>query len=473
MPELISSFQACRVLVIGDAILDEYLSGDCSRLSPEAPVPVLRVSAMRRVLGGAGNTAANVASLGGQARLIALVGTDEYGRAVSELLGQAGVAFEPVLGDRATLRKTRVVGQNQQLVRLDYEDLTAPDPSTLSKASESFERYVTECDIVVLSDYAKGFLTSGFCQDVIGRAHRCGKQVVVDPRPQHRDFYLGCDYLTPNWKESLGLLGRGEIAPTKDHIMETGRALVEAFGAGILLTLGPHGMAFFGRDGVEHFSVPTVAKEVFDVSGAGDTVVAAFALGRAAGAAHADAVAVANRAAGIAVGKFGTATVSAHELASDEAGGRVVRREELTGLAATLRGKGKRIVTVNGAFDLLHCGHLHVLREAKRQGDVLIVGLNSDASVRRYKGARRPIVPESQRAEMLLALRDVDYVHVFEEADPIAFIEQVAPDVHVNSAEYGENCVEAATVARLQGRLHLVGRIPGFSTTHFVEQLSS
>lgn len=470
--DLLAAFERQHVLVLGDAILDEYLFGDCSRLSPEAPVPVLRVSGTRYALGGAANTAANVASLGGRVTLLGVSGHDDSGERLARLVADSGIAFHPLVDGRPTLRKTRVVGQHQQLVRLDHEDSREVSVACEDQALDRFETLVGTCDVVVLSDYAKGFLTPRLCAAVIARAHAAGRHVVIDPRPQHRDRYVGCDYLTPNWKESLALLGWTERPASEAAVQEAGEALSNLLGASVLMTLGAGGMAFFGREG-ERFSVPTHAREVFDVSGAGDTVVAAFALAHAAGASHEDAVALANRAAGVVVAKFGTATVRREELMpGDETAGRLIPRAELAGLSAMLRRRGKRIVTINGSFDLLHPGHLYILREAKLQGDVLIVGLNSDGSVRRYKGQDRPIVPEGQRADMLLALRFVDYVHVFDEVTPNAFIEEVRPDVHVNGAEYGENCVEAETVRRVNARLHLVGRIPGFSSTKLRNALS-
>jgi D-beta-D-heptose 7-phosphate kinase/D-beta-D-heptose 1-phosphate adenosyltransferase len=231
-------------------------------------------------------------------------------------------------------------------------------------------------------------------------------------------------------------------------------------------------MSFFGRDGREHFSVPTRATEVFDVSGAGDTVVAAFALAIASHLNHGEAVRLANAAAGRVVAKFGTATVTLDELMLDDVpAARLVAREKLAQLAAHLRGEGRRIATINGTFDVLHAGHLRILTEAREQADVLIVGLNSDVSVRSLKGPSRPIVPEQQRADLLLGLRCVDYVHVFDEATPIPFLEQVQPDVHVNGLEYGPNCVEAPTVRRFGGRLHLVPRTLGLSTTSILEAI--
>lgn len=469
----VADFKHRRVLVVGDAILDEYLTGDCSRISPEAPVPVLRVKASRQVLGGAANTAANIVSLGGRTTLIALVGDDQGGESLKRCARDAGIDLQAVDHGLTTLRKTRVVGQHQQIVRLDYEDIQTPSPLIESEILNLFEASIGACDIVVISDYAKGLLSPSLAQTIIRRAHEVGLEVVVDPRPQNRDCYTGCDYLTPNWKESRALLRLPDAEPSKEAVDRVARTLASELATNVVLTLGAHGILFQSRDGSLQFSQPTFAREVFDVSGAGDTVVAAFALARASGADPETAVALANRAASVVVGKFGTATVTPEEILHDTDALRLVSRVALAPLAATLRAKGKRIVTTNGSFDILHNGHLHVLNEARQLGDVLIVGLNSDASVKSYKGPDRPIVPERRRAEMLLALRMVDYVHIFEESNPIAFLKELDPDVHVNSSEYGEECIESATVKRGGGTIHIVGRIPGLSTSGLIDNLQS
>ena len=467
----VSLFERQHVLILGDAIVDEYLYGDCSRISPEAPVPVVRVTGMREVLGGAANTAANVASLGGKATLIALVGRDAGGATLRRCALEAGIHLSGIDHGQATLRKTRVVGQHQQLVRLDYEDRFVPSAAIEARLWESFEAHVELCDMVVVSDYAKGVISPSLMDNVIQRAHQLGLPVIVDPRPQHRACYVGCDYLTPNWKEAHALLGVAEADPTPDAVRQVARTLATELNTNVVLTLGPHGIAFCSRDGAEQFSQPTLAREVFDVSGAGDTVVAAFSLACAAGSDHPTAVALANRAASVVVGKFGTATVSRHDILQGAESRRVVARPQLAPLASKLRAQGKRIVTINGSFDVLHAGHLYILNEARRCGDVLIVGLNSDASVRSYKGPGRPIVAERQRADMLLAMRIVDYVHIFDEANPIAFLEQVQPHVHVNGAEYGEACIESETVRRGGGTIHIVDRIPNLSTSGLVDAL--
>ena len=468
---VVAQFAEKRVLVLGDAILDEYLAGDCSRISPEAPVPIVRVHSARQVLGGAANTAANVAALGGGATLIALVGRDPAGSALAACARDAGVTLTPVHSDAPTLRKTRVVGQHQQIVRLDYEDPVPLDAAAESAILAAFDASIASCDIVVMSDYAKGFFSRTLAQEIIGRAHRAGRHVVVDPRPQHRDYYHQCDYITPNWRESRGLLGLPDAEVSKERARTVARDLAAALGSNVVLTLGAEGISFCNRDGGEQFDMPTLAREVFDVSGAGDTVVATLALALASNAGHAAAVALANEAASVVVGKFGTATLTADELLGDHETRRLVPRASLRALAATLRARGKRIVTANGSFDVLHAGHLYILNQARQQGDVLVVGVNSDESVRSYKGASRPVVPERQRADMLLALRAVDYVHIFPEQNPIAFLEELHPDVHVNGAEYGENCVERDVVVRNGGRLHLVDRIPALSTSAIVDRL--
>lgn len=473
MASCVADFPHRRVLVVGDAIVDEYLVGECSRISPEAPVPVLKVATARRVLGGAANTAANVVSLGGQATLIALVGNDEGGATLRRCAADAGVTLRGVDHGGTTLRKARVVGQHQQIVRLDYEDVQAPTPAVEEEVLALISSSIHACDIVVVSDYAKGFLSPAIAQGIIAIAHAAGRRVIVDPRPQNRECYSGCDYMTPNWREGRALLALADAEPTAEGAISVARTLASELRTNVVLTLGAHGIRFCAENATEEFALPTLAREVFDVSGAGDTVVAAFALALASGSDHATAIGLANRAASVVVGKFGTATVSPEEILHDTDALRLVPRHMLAPLAANLRAKGKRIVTINGSFDVLHSGHLHILNEARLRGDVLFVAVNSDSSVRGYKGPTRPIIGERSRAEMLLALRMVDYVHIFDEPDPRAFLEQVRPDVHVNGSEYGEDCIESETVKRAGGRLHIVDRIPGLSTSGLIGTLQA
>ena len=437
LAQYVDNFAHCRVLVLGDAILDEYLLGDCSRISPEAPVPVLRVHAHRQELGGAANTAANIVTLGGQATLIALVGTDTTGLTLRRRASDAHIDLAAVDHGMATLRKTRVIGQHQQIVRLDYEDIATPHPRLDSEILSHFDAVIGRCDIVVMSDYAKGCLSLTLAREIIQRSRRAGRRVIVDPRPQHRGFYEGCDYLTPNWKESRALLHLPDAEPTPDETIAVATRLASSLHANIVLTLGAQGIRFCSTSGEEQFALPTVAREVFDVSGAGDTVAAAFALSVAAGADHMTAAKIANRAASVVVSKFGTATVSAQEILAHVDAPRLVPRHGLASLSATLRARDQRIVSVVGDFDGLNNGHVHVLAEARKAGDVVVVGLLCDEAVRGLKGPDRPQIAEQQRAELLLALRAVDYVHIVEENDATEFLKQLKPDVHVDGSGLG------------------------------------
>jgi D-beta-D-heptose 7-phosphate kinase/D-beta-D-heptose 1-phosphate adenosyltransferase len=473
-PELLSRFPQQTVLVVGDVVLDEYLAGTCSRVSPEAPVPVVHVDTARQraTLGGAANTAANVASLGGDAVLIGLIGDDGAGARVRALCEEARIGFHPIVDGRPTSRKARVIGQRQQLLRLDYEETHAVSERTEAALLAQFQRFLPSASIVVISDYAKGLLTFKVTQAVIGEAHAAGIHVIVDPRSEHFDHYRHCDYITPNWKESQELIGVPYAEPTSDRIRATGIALRDRLGSNVVLTLGPGGMAVFNRNSDAHFCLPTVAREVFDVSGAGDTVVAALALARAAGADLESAARLANRAAGVVVGKLGTAIVSPEELLDDRsAENRLVTRDRLAALSTKHKAKGQVVVTLNGGFDLLHAGHLHIIAEARQQGDILIVGLNSDASIRGYKGVHRPIIPERERAAMLLALAAVDYVHIFDETVPMPFLEAVKPHVHVNGSEYGSDCIEAGVVRAHGGRIHVVDKVTGLSTSEILARI--
>src|SRR5215217_5002133 len=279
--EALRHFPDANILVLGDSMVDEYLTGECSRLSPEAPVPILRVdpAKTKRVLGGAANTAANIAALGGKPLLFALYDpADGAGVSFDALCNGFGVAVEPFEDGRPTMVKTRLVGQRQQLLRLDREDTRDVSSDLEARVVKAFRERLPAARAVVLSDYAKGFLTETLAQALIAEARAAGKPVVLDPRPQHVARYTGADYVTPNWKESLGLLGWSDRPASMENVRAAGAALREKIGAHVLLTLGPDGIAFFDRDTGDFFLKPTAAREVYDVSGAGDTVVAAFTL---------------------------------------------------------------------------------------------------------------------------------------------------------------------------------------------------
>jgi D-beta-D-heptose 7-phosphate kinase / D-beta-D-heptose 1-phosphate adenosyltransferase len=441
--DFLCAFTEVRVLVLGDLLLDEYVWGESTRISSEAPVPVVQFQSQHAVPGGAANTAANVAALGGSVTVIGLLnGDDAAGRELTRICAAQSIRLIGISDGRSTTRKVRVMGQQQQLLRIDYEEVGYIRRDTEERALREFAREVHHADIVVVSDYAKGFMTSRLCQQVIAMSHASGKQVVIDPRPQHASFYVHCDYLTPNWKESQGLLRRTEGPATDEEIEATGRLLTSQFHSNVLLTLGARGIAYFPREGGDRFRVAAAAKEVFDVSGAGDTVVATFALAHATGCPVSEAVGFANRVAGIVVAKRGTATATPQDLlAAEDVEVGLVGRDALRRLCASFRATAKRIATVTGPFDGSPRDYLPTLRRARREADVLVVGVREESM-----GA----------AETLLALRDVDVVHLFGEDDAAPLLDAVQPDVHVVGAESGVTAAEAAAVERGGGRLLLL-----------------
>jgi D-beta-D-heptose 7-phosphate kinase/D-beta-D-heptose 1-phosphate adenosyltransferase len=313
--QILASAPTLSVLVVGDVMLDEYVIGECTRISPEAPVPVVEFRSRQAVLGGAANTAANVAALQANVTLIgAICEGDEAGQIVSERCRSAGIRFLPIHDRRQTTRKIRIIGQQQQqLLRIDYEDRSELRSETELELLDYIAREIQSANIIIVSDYAKGLITDRACQTLIASAHELGRLVIIDPRPQHATFYRGCDYLTPNWNEAQALARL--IAPIDDDAVEhIGRIIASRFKCSVLLTLGERGVAFVQKDDQNYFTVAGDAREVYDVSGAGDTVVATFALAMAARCDHWVAASVANRAAGVVVGKRGTATVSVQEL---------------------------------------------------------------------------------------------------------------------------------------------------------------
>jgi D-beta-D-heptose 7-phosphate kinase/D-beta-D-heptose 1-phosphate adenosyltransferase len=463
-----------RILVIGDLLVDEYIIGECGRISPEAPVPVVQAKSSYRVLGGAANTAANVASMGGKVTLMGLIGADEAGTFFQTEVQKQGLEFIPFQDGRPTIKKSRVLGPQQQLLRIDYEETHSISKELSQSVHQAVEEQLPQVDIVVLSDYAKGFLAGDLCKNIIASANKLGIPTVVDPKVSHWDSYINCGYITPNWKEGLEILGKPYTHPDPTIAKNIAQELSEKLHCNVVLTMGPEGICFYPKESIQKedaFILPTEAKEVFDVSGAGDTVVAWLSMGLASGLSHRDAIHWANVAAGIVVGKQGTSVLHPTDFDSHEQFAPLVEREQLAPLSKALNAQGKKVVTLNGSFDLLHSGHLHILREAKKQGDVLIVGLNSDSSVRGYKGPTRPIITEQERANMLLGLQDVDYVHIFSEADPIAFLVEIRPHVHVNGAEYGEDCIEADVVQEHGGKIHIVTLKEGLSTSSIVKKI--
>ena len=462
-------FAAIRLLVAGDAMLDRYWSGDAGRISPEAPVPVVDVRDEELRAGGAANVAANAAALGAAAALLAPVGGDAAGRALAKLLRRHRV--EPRLlaaPGRATAVKLRVVSRHQQLLRLDFGDRSPIRPGPLRTA---FRRALARCDAVVLSDYGHGALADP--QPLIRLARDAGRPVFVDPKRPDFAAYAGADAVTPNRRELEAAAGR---ALALEEIPEAAARLCRRHRIGALLvTLGAHGMLLQRSRRTDRLAC--AARDVFDVTGAGDTVIAAYACARAAGAEPVAAMRLANLAAGRAVGKFGTATVARAELAAALDGGApraggAVSRPALRRLVREARARGETVVLTNGCFDLLHAGHLQLLEQAAALGDRLVVAVNTDASVRRLKGPGRPAQPLADRRRLLAGLACVDWVTAFGEDTPAKLIGELLPDVLVKGADYAAAEVAgAAAVRRAGGRVELLPLAAGRSTSGLLERI--
>lgn len=477
---LIESLSDARVLCIGDVMLDRYVLGAVERISPEAPIPVLRVERETAMLGGAGNVVANIAALGGQARFAAIIGNDDAGRDVGDLLSALETVDADLIAedDRRTTLKTRFVGAGQQMVRADVETVQPLSPDSEAHSLECIADALPRCACVILSDYGKGMLSDSLIQNAIDLAHGANRKVVVDPKGRDYSRYRGADLITPNKKELMDATGMP--VSTDADVIAACEHLIESCGiGGVLATRSADGMTLVLK-GAEPCHLKAEAREVFDVSGAGDTVIATFALAWAAGATAEDAARLANTAAGIVVGKAGTATVSVQELSRklhqqdlDQAEAKLFDLDEAETQVARWREQGLKIGFTNGCFDLLHPGHISLLSQARAACDRLVVGLNSDSSVRGLKGDTRPVQSEAARAAVLGALAAVDLVVLFSDETPITLIETLRPDVLVKGADYTvETVVGADIVQGYGGKVVLAQLVDGHSTTNTIARLA-
>jgi D-beta-D-heptose 7-phosphate kinase/D-beta-D-heptose 1-phosphate adenosyltransferase len=473
---LIDRLADAAVLVVGDVLLDRFIEGRVSRISREAPVPVLKFGATRSMPGGACNVAANVLATGGAVTLVGLIGDDDAGQ---ELLGlcRSFARMTPSLitdGQRQTTVKTRYLSGWQQLLCIDAEDNAPASHEVRDVLVTAALRAMPAAKAVVLSDYGRGALDDTAIRGLIAAARKEGKPVVVDPRRSDPAVFAGAALITPNIEEMIAFTGIR--ADSDENAVAACRKLLEASAIdAVLLTRGAGGMTLVTRDGTPPLHVPAETHRVFDVTGAGDTVVATIASALAAGAPLPDAVKLANTAAGIVVAKPGTATALPQELrqALGAARGNGVRdRAEAAEYARLWRSLGLKVGFTNGVFDLLHRGHLHSLEQAKRRVDRLVVGVNSDASVRRLKGPDRPVQGEGARAEVLGALRVVDLVVIFDEDTPEQLIQAIKPDLLFKGADYaGQEIPGGAFVKANGGTVEFLPLLPGHSTTGTVAKV--
>ncbi|AJE02856.1 D-glycero-beta-D-manno-heptose-7-phosphate kinase [Geobacter pickeringii] len=467
-----------KALVIGDLMLDEYLWGKAERISPEAPVQVVDVTREEIRIGGAGNVANNLVALGCRVSVASVVGGDENGTILLHAFSGKGVDVGGVFEDpqRTTSRKTRVLAANQQIVRIDRESREDIGADYERRIVGFLEERGDEFAVILISDYLKGVLTPSLLAAIIAFSKERGIPVVIDPKGNDYAKYRGATLLTPNRKEAE--VASGIAIRDEESLCRAGARLLETADlTALVITRSEEGMSLFLRGGaVVH--IPTFAREVFDVTGAGDTVLALLGMALAGKATFADAARLANVAAGVAVGKVGTSTVSPAEIVGSlgylhgDSDSKIKNLDVLAEIIATAKGLGRRIVFTNGCFDLLHVGHVKYLQKAKSFGDILVLGLNSDASVRRLKGEKRPLIGEAERAHILAALDCIDFVVIFDEDTPLRLIETLRPAVLVKGGDYTpEGVVGKDVVESYGGRVELVQFVDGRSTTTIIEKI--
>ena len=472
---MLSEFNKMLVLVMGDLMVDKYITGVVERISPEAPIPVLQQQQVIRKLGGTGNVILNIISLGGKVRAIGRIGQDEEGETLRHTLKSCGVEDEYVFSEGTTIVKTRVTASHQQFIRIDEEKILPPSGKITQKIIHDIPRMMDNVAVVIISDYAKGFITEELAQAVISEARRRGVPVLVDPKGKSAAKYRGATALTPNNKEFMDMTGITRL-PDEEGIREKGVELSQKNDLDmVIFTRAEKGISVITAKG-EKRDYPAVIQEVVDVTGAGDTVVSMLAMGIGAGLELSTCVKLANLAASIVISRFGAAqtTVEAIERAMSPGQKTLLSREEIIEEIHQLKSAGKHIVFTNGCFDLVHAGHVKTFRKARSFGDVLIVGVNSDESIRRIKGPSRPIVSLENRMYLLNALSCVDYIIPFDEDTPQKLIEQIRPDVLVKGGDWaGQSIAGGDFVRSYGGRVEFVDLKQGLSTTSIIEKIKS
>lgn len=480
---ILRDFSSCHILVVGDVMLDQYLWGTVSRISPEAPVPVFSIERRSQGLGGAANVAANLSGLKCKVSLVGMIGEDASGQILLSLLKSLGVDCPSIKYNGKTITKTRAITEGQQLIRLDEEDIRVCDEETEERILHFVRENLERFDAIILSDYGKGLIKNeSLSGDIIQMGRHMGIPVLVDPKGKNWWLYKGATCITPNMSEFNLLFDRSSW--TKEALSTAMKEIKARYELdSLLVTRGEKGMCLVDQDNA-FFEIPTQAREVFDVSGAGDTVIATYAAGLAARQEAFSAARLANIAAGIVVGKVGTQPINASELQSAIAlddkfenpsfFGKVHYSSSFQNTVSAWKAASQKIVFTNGCFDLLHPGHIYLLHESRKMGDRLIVGLNSDASIRRLKGSSRPILTEQDRASLLGALKDVDLVIVFEQDTPLELINVVKPDILVKGADYQyDQIVGREEVEQSGGRVEIIPLLESYTSDKFENHLAN
>jgi D-beta-D-heptose 7-phosphate kinase/D-beta-D-heptose 1-phosphate adenosyltransferase len=471
---VISNFEKQRIIVIGDIMLDRFIAGSVSRISPEAPVPVLKAKDERISIGGAGNVAVNLISLGGCVKIFGVIGNDDDGNKLSELLKQTEIDSNDIITDpeRITTTKTRIISRNQQILRIDHEQTNPISDITRKKIVRSFTNSINKFkpDGILISDYAKGLLTSELCKEII--KHPKVKNIFVAVDPKGRDFtkYKGATVITPNQAEAEEVCGFSIVGEAT--IKKAMKKLIKLTGIdNIIITRGNEGISYSVR-GENIKTVHSNAREIFDVTGAGDTVVSVLTLSYLSSNSWGDSVRIANAAAGMVVGRVGTVSVTQRDLLNAFVNNRnlklqkIVSRNFLVELLSQLRKEKKKITFTNGCFDLFHKGHLHLLNEAKNFGDILIVGVNDDDSVKRIKGEQRPYIPALDRARKIAELECVNFVVVFAEDTPLELIKKIKPDILIKGSDYKhKKVIGSEFIKGYGGEVKFIEQLKGISTS--------
>lgn len=463
-------FSKAEVLVVGDIMLDKYYYGGVSRISPEAPVPVVNIESDSQNLGGAGNVVNNIACLKGGCHILTVCSRDEAGASVASHLDKLGIKHDFIDNGVPTTTKLRIIGGKQQIARLDFEEIKPLSPENIQKLKVLISKGMEKAQTAVISDYGKGVCNHEICKHIIDTATKAGKYVIVDPKGSDWTKYQGASIITPNVKELQEVCGY-KISNTDSDIIPAGQDIREQYGLKYLVvTRSEKGITIISEDG--YINIPTQARAVFDVSGAGDTVVAVTALCLASSFAVAEAVSLANSAAGVVVGKPGTAPIYLDELRyaiHSVHGSKLIQRNEIGFILQSEAHKGKKTVFTNGCFDILHRGHVSYLKQAKKLGDILVVGLNSDDSVKRLKGSARPINNEKDRAFVLEGLESVDYIIIFDEDTPLELVKTIKPDYLVKGGDYK---VCDVVGKEHSGEVVIIDFVDGYSTTGTINKMT-
>jgi len=472
----ISKFDRCNILVVGDLMVDEYLWGDVERISPEAPVQVVTIKDEDFSLGGSGNVVNNVVALGAKVSAVGVIGTGRDGQLLLNKLNELGVDIAGIFQDsnRPTTRKTRIIASNQHVLRIDRETKESISEPAFEAIAKYLEDKIPDVDVVLISDYGKGLITEALMARLIAAAQKYKKITIADPKGLDFSKYSGVSLITPNKKEAA--LASGIEVVDEKTLIEAGNKILQRVGIDkLLITCGKDGMVLFDRNKAP-YKIRAETRQVYDVSGAGDTVLAVFGLSVASGISFEDGAVLANTSAGIVVGKVGTATVSRQELSSalkhDDISLKHKDLSELPVLIQDMKKKGKRLVMTNGCFDLLHAGHIMLFSASKKLGDVLIVAIDDDDSVRDLKGKGRPVISASERVRVISALDTVDYVVVFSSQELSKLIEIIRPDVLTKGSNYtSEEVFGRELVEQLGGRVVLIPVTEKISSTRIINNI--